>query len=144
MLCGGSRAGGACKLTAYTRRCTLGVDTCQQEAYMEALKKLLSAAQRNCDPPTVIALKDRLGVSRQAIYDWRSGEKSISDEYLARVIELAGADMSVALDVRRESARSDHERAMWRSLSKRIGKTAAAVTLTSLLVLPALPAHAEM
>lgn len=100
---------------------------------MNALNRLLDAAQRNCDPPTVVALKDRLGVSRQTLYDWRAGERTPIDEHLAHLIEIAQADASEAVLVRKESAKSAHERAMWRSLARQLG---AAATLAVAALLP--------
>jgi hypothetical protein len=92
---------------------------------MDTLNGLIDAAQRNCDPATVEELRTRLGVSRQAVYDWKKGTKAIGDEHLARLIELAAADPAIALSVRQEAAKSDHERHLWRSLSRRLLTAAA-------------------
>lgn len=92
---------------------------------MTTLQRLLKAAQTATDPATVQGVADRLGVARQTVYTWKRGDLEIADEYLAKLIEIAGADPSDAIAVRQESAKSARERSMWNSVAKRLGIAAA-------------------
>ena len=119
---------------------------------MDTLSALLKAAKSATDANTVQAVADRLGVSRQTVYTWKRGELEIDDEHLARLIELAGADPSAAIEVRRETAKSHRQRAMWTGVAKRLGMAAAVALcvvgfgsnspdLLAFGVLPFLPVH---
>lgn len=101
---------------------------------MSTLNRLLDAAKAHTEARTVQSVADRLGVSRQTLYDWKSGEVAISDEHLARLVELANAAPDEAIAVRKETAKSDHERALWRSLARRL--TAAAVIALCAVAVP--------
>jgi len=118
---------------------------------MQTLSRLLAAAKATTEPPTMNALAARLGVSRQTLYDWKNAAQEIGGDHLARLIAFANAAPEAAIEVRREHAKSHHERAMWTTLARRLG-TAAAVALCAVAVplmadgsmayvLPFLPMH---
>lgn len=102
---------------------------------MTALAELIAHARTHSGAASDTELGGQVGVSRQTLNEWRAGEKRITDEHLARLIELAGADPSVAIQVRASLAKSAQERRLWTALARRIG-VAATLAAAALLAIP--------
>ena len=88
---------------------------------------LMDMARAKRGIPTDTALGERLGVSRQAVSNWRHGDKFPDEDTIAHLADLAGEDAGqwlVAIKaVRTEGAAGK----AWASLAKRLGAVAAAL-----------------
>lgn len=102
---------------------------------MTALAELIAQARLHSGAASDTELGSTVGVSRQTLNDWRGGEKRITDEHLARLIELAGADPSVAIKVRASLAKSAQERRLWTALARQLG-VAATLAAAALIAVP--------
>lgn len=111
----------------YAARCKLVPDFCQAEPYMDTLSGLLNAARTKCGADSELAFGKKIGVSRQTLHDWRTGAQRISDEHLAKLIDLADTTPATALLVRAEQAKSAQEKALWSRLARQLGAAAALV-----------------
>ena len=72
------------------------------------------------------ALSERLGVTRATVSKWRQGG-AITDEHLAKLIEIAHADLALFVRVREEAARTKAEKALWGPLWDRLSPVTSTV-----------------
>ena len=72
------------------------------------------------------ALSERLGVTRATVSKWRQGG-AITDEHLAKLIEIAHADPALFVRVREEAARTKAEKALWGPLWDRLSPVTSTV-----------------
>jgi len=87
---------------------------------MNTLNKLLDNARKSCQRDSDRALAEALKVTGQTVMQWRRGVNRITDEHLARVIELAHADPALIVLVRQEGAEERAEKKAWRALWDRL------------------------
>lgn len=99
---------------------------------MAIVAALLDKARATRSIPSDMALGERLGVSRQAVSNWRHGEKFPDEETIAQLAILAGDDPAqwlVAIKaVRTEGAAGK----AWAALAKRLGAAAAVLLVVAL------------
>jgi len=103
---------------------------------MNALNKLLDKAKEVCGRDSDAAVAERLHVSRNSVSVWRRGGK-ITDEHLealVAIVQSAGVDPAVMLDVRTEQASTPAGRRAWATLRERLSAAAAVVALVVLAV----------
>ncbi|WP_052756146.1 DUF3693 domain-containing protein [Lysobacter capsici] len=90
---------------------------------MTALQQLLEQAIGKCSPSNGTELAKRVGVTRAAVSMWKQGGV-ITEKHLAALIDVAGVDASVGVEVLAEQATTKPERAMWTSLLTRLATAA--------------------
>ncbi|APP84818.1 hypothetical protein BI317_12255 [Xanthomonas hortorum pv. gardneri] len=86
---------------------------------MDTLNKLLDSARKMCPSDSDNSLSKVLGVTRSAVSMWRSGGK-VTDEHLAKLIELAQADPALFVRVRQEEAETPAQKKLWGPLWDRL------------------------
>lgn len=129
------------RVTLDGERCKVGLDPLSSGTrQMTKLTSLLNAAAARCEPPNDSALAHAIGVSKSAVSLWRKGGK-VSTQHLARLIERAQADPSIAAEVLAEMAEERPERTVWTTVARRLG--AAAAVAVVVVALPALTGDAD-
>ena len=104
---------------------------------MAIVAALLDKARSVRSIPSDLALAERLGISRQAVSNWRHGDKFPDEETIAQLALLAGDDPAQWL-VAIKAVRTDGAAGKaWAALAKRLGAAAA------VLLVAALPLSAE-
>lgn len=96
---------------------------------MNTMSELLDKMRERCSLASDNALGRRIGVSRQAIYQWRTGSKYPNEDMIAQIARNAGVDPGEWL-VRVQVERSSGDtRRGYMSILERIGATMAAIVL---------------
>lgn len=86
---------------------------------MNTINNLLDTARKACLRDSDNALSERIGVTRATVSKWRQGG-AITDEHLAKLIEVAQADPALFVRVREEAAGTRAEKALWGPLWDRL------------------------
>lgn len=108
---------------------------------MTALNTLLDAARLAKGIASDNALGEALGISGQAVNNWRHGRTAIASKHLDALVEMAGpSSAEIALRVIAEQAAGRKARAAWESLLDRL-KAAAIAGVVAVALLPQM-AHA--
>lgn len=99
---------------------------------MAIVAALLDKARATRSIPSDLALAERLGISRQAVSNWRHGDKFPDEETIAQLALLAGDDPAQWL-VAIKAVRTDGVAGKaWAALAKRLGAAAAVVLVAAL------------
>jgi transcriptional regulator with XRE-family HTH domain len=105
------------------------------------LAKRLCAAMDYRDPPMKsVELTEKMGVSKQVVYEWRTTGR-ISKGRLLALAEATGMPLEYYLEPTRGS--SITTKAIWRKFGKAFAKVASLVALTLAFLLPS-PAEASV
>ena len=99
---------------------------------MAIVAALLDKARATRSIPSDLALAERLGISRQAVSNWRHGDKFPDEETIAQLALLAGDDPAQWL-VAIKAVRTDGAAGKaWAALAKRLGAAAAVLLVAAL------------
>jgi len=104
----------------------------QTVKYLEEIKAKYELKSDN-------ALANMLGISRQAISNYRHEGNAFDDTTALRVAELLEKDpMEVIAAANYDRAKSEKEKQVWGDFYKRLGGIAASFTLVTMIVTPTL------
>ncbi|EWG13523.1 hypothetical protein P910_003238 [Xylella fastidiosa Mul-MD] len=93
---------------------------------MNAINELIDKAREKCCIPSDKALADKIGVTRQVLWQARNERGPLSDERIAQLCAMAKLDGPAWIaKIHAERAASQTERAMWKSMLERLTATAA-------------------
>jgi len=91
---------------------------------MDATTKLLDKAIAMCIPPNASALAARVGVKRQLVSKWKSGESPMADHRVIELAKIANEDPSQWLaQIHAETAEGDVAKT-WANMAKKLGYAA--------------------
>lgn len=97
-----------------------------QYPMIQKLHASASASNRKCSLPSDKALADRMGVTRQVLWQARNERGQLSDERIAQLCAMAKLDGPAWIaKIHAERAESPTERAMWKVMLERLSTAAA-------------------
>lgn len=98
---------------------------------------LLDKVKEICSIESDNALAIKLGIQRQAISKIRREEMHLSDERIAELCEMANLDGGKwAANIKSEKAESPKERAMWKSIVKRLSASTTTLLISASMTCP--------
>jgi len=105
----------------------------------------LDAIKRKHGIQSDYAISKTLGISRQAISNYRKGSAFFDDVVCLKVAELLNLDpMKVIADIHMERTKDPEVRKIWRRLARQVGRAAAVVLLAGQVVTLPAPAQASV
>ncbi|HHW4685684.1 MAG TPA: DUF3693 domain-containing protein [Xylella sp.] len=99
---------------------------------MNTINELINEVRHKCDLKSDKAVADRIGVTRQVLWQARNELGALSNERIAQLCAMAKLDGGTWLaKIHAERTQSATERAMWESILKRLNTAAAIETKSS-------------